>query len=362
MNLTIPAASDYHVHLRQGDMMAAVAPHTASQCGRALLMPNTTPPVAAAEDVERYRQEAVRALGPDCDPVMTVKLLPATTPETIRAAMGAGAVAAKLYPEGVTTNAHDGVPGDWLAQNPKDAEGAGRFRDCLKEMERVGMVLCCHGEMPGHRTFICSDRSWPETDRIGGFVPFLTSVVATHPRLRVVLEHVTTAPEVDFVRAWRHRGRTVAATITPHHLTTTLEDIVGGMLKPHLFCKPVPKFEEDRLALVAAATSGEPCFFLGSDSAPHLKGKKEAKECCAGVFNAPVLLPVLAEVFEAAGNLGHLANFTSRDGDMFYGLPPTGREVTLVKEDWQVPDSYDTPDGPVVPFRSGETLRWRVAT
>jgi dihydroorotase len=309
-------------------------------------MPNTEPPVLTGADAERYRKEIVSALpldaagasgasGAGFEPLMTIKLVPSTTPAVVRDAAAAGVVAGKLYPEGVTTNSSDGVR-DVMA-----------LRDVFAAMSDAGMVLCLHGESPDA---FCLDR---EAQFLAEVLP---SLARSFPDLRIVLEHVSTAAAVDWVRGWD--GGNVAATVTVHHLLLTLDDVVGGMLAPHHFCKPVAKRPADRAAIVAAAVSGDPRFFLGTDSAPHARAAKESAHGCAGVFTAPVALPVLATVFEEQGALDALDAFCSAHGAAFYGLPPATGTVRLVRSPWTVPSEVDG----IVPFRAGTTLPWRVDT
>jgi dihydroorotase len=337
--LTLRRPDDLHLHLRDGDLLRAVVRHSSGPFARGLVMPNTVPPVLTATDAEAYRKEIRDAVpaGHRFEPLMTIKVVPSTTAETVRQARAAGVVAAKLYPEGVTTNSADGVR-DVMA-----------LALAFAAMAEVGMVLCVHGESP---EAFCLDR---EARFVDHTLPRLVDEV---PDLRIVLEHVSSATAVDWVRSaptgldGRHR---VAATVTVHHLLLTLDDVVGGMLAPHHFCKPLAKRPEDRDAVLAAALSGDPRFFLGTDSAPHRRRDKESAEGCAGVFTAPVALPVLAEVFEDHGALPRLDAFTGSHGAAFYGLAPNEGTVRLVKEPWVVPADH----GGVVPFRAGTTLRWQ---
>ena len=339
--LLLRRPDDLHLHLRDGDLLRAVVRHSSGPFARGLVMPNTVPPVLTATDAEAYRKEIRDAVpaGHRFEPLMTIKVVPSTTAETVRQARAAGVVAAKLYPEGVTTNSADGV---------RDVAAlAGAFA----AMAEVGMVLCVHGEAPDA---FCLDREAAFVDRT------LPDLLAGFPDLRIVVEHVSTAAAVERVRAEPPGpdGRPrLGATVTVHHLLLTLDDVVGGALAPHHFCKPLAKRPEDRDAVLAAALSGDPRFFLGTDSAPHRRRDKEGPEGCAGVFTAPVALPVLAEVFEDHGALPRLDAFTGRFGAAFYGLAPNEGTVTLRKEPWVVPADH----AGVVPFRAGATLRWRVA-
>jgi dihydroorotase len=345
-SVTLRRPDDFHLHLRDGDLLAAVLPSSSAVFGRGLVMPNIEPPVLTGDDAERYRKQVVGAR-PATDaerfePLMTIKIVASTTRRVVDEARAAGVVAGKLYPEGVTTNSADGV---------RDVMALG---EVFQAMSVAGMVLCLHGETPD--TF-CLDREGRFVDEV---LPYLAG---TFPDLRIVLEHVSTAAAVAWIRAQpastgRRTGRRtgVAATVTVHHLLLTLDDVVGGMLSPHHFCKPVAKRPEDRAAIVAAATSGDPRFFLGTDSAPHLRGAKECAQGCAGVFTAPVALPLLAELFDDRGVLDRLDDFCSGFGADFYGLPRNEGTVRLVREPWVVPDEL----AGIVPLRAGATLPWRV--
>lgn len=322
---------DMHVHLRDGEQLRAVAPYTAEHFGRALVMPNLSKPVLDGGDVAAYMtkiHEATR--GHDFQPLMTVKLLPSTTGAVLESALRAGAVAAKFYPEGVTTNSDDG------------ARSITELYPALAAMQDLNLVLCLHGETPG---VFCMDRE-------NHFLQDLERAALDFPRLRMVLEHVTTRDAVDVVE---FLPKNVAATITPHHLEITLDDVVGDKLRPHLFCKPIAKRPTDRAALIRAATSGSSKFFLGTDSAPHKVGSKECSSGCAGVFCAPTALSVLAQVFTDAGASENLEKFACKNGADFYDLQYNRGEVHIRRESWIVPNFY----GDVVPYRAGETLAWR---
>jgi len=342
MQLLLERPSDFHVHLRQGDMLRLVAPLSAAHFGTVLVMPNTTPPVLTGEDALSYRVEILRAVeghpgGSQFDPRMTIKLIQTTTPETIAQAARVGVIAAKLYPVGVTTNSNDGVT-DILELAPVFAA-----------MEEAGMVLCLHAEEPG--VFVL-DREEAFLDR------WLQWLTTNWPLLHIVVEHLTTSAGVAYVAS---AGPYVAATITAHHLALTLDDVIGGELHPHHFCKPVAKRARDREMLIGAATRGPGRkFFLGTDSAPHSRNKKECASGCAGVFTAPIAIPLLAEIFEKVGQLGALSAFVSA-GDAFYGVhkPALLRPLIVEKCDWRVPESYG-PYGPVIPLMAGKTLSWKV--
>ncbi len=327
---TMRRPDDFHVHLREGAMLDKVVGYTSQSFGRALVMPNTTKPILTGEDAVAYKKDILRIRGEEFQPLMTIKLVRSTTPTIIREAKAAGVVAAKFYPEGVTTNSEDGMP------NLADSHPV------LQEMERQGMVLCLHGETPG---VFCMDR---ETV----FLSDLSAIANTFPKLKIVLEHVTTFDAVSEVSALPDN---VAATITVHHLFLTLDDVVGGMLKPHHFCKPIAKTPEDRESLLDVAMSGNPKFFLGTDSAPHARGKKECASGCAGVFTAPVAMALLVDLFEQHGTLDRLEGFTSEFGARFYGLPLNEEKVTFTRDPWVVAEVV----GDVVPFKAQEVLNWR---
>jgi dihydroorotase len=337
-HFTLPSLSDLHVHLRQDDLLARVAPYTDRCCAYALVMPNLTPPVTTPERLIAYLDSLKKHLK-RTTPLLTFKLLAQTTPEMVRALRDAGAVAGKLYPEGVTTNSQDGIGRECLLR-PQDVP---RFLDALHEMERLDLALCLHGEMPG--TF-CLDREHE-------FLPFVAWLVDAFPKLRVVLEHITTAEAARLVKDASDRGKRLAATITAHHLMLTLDDVIGDKLRPHHFCKPIAKRPQDVEALWAVVR--HPAFFLGSDTAPHLVPDKECAEGCAGVFSAPVLPEVLASLFEARDALDALPDFVAGRGNAFYGLREQNATLRLVKQEWRVPDQC----GGVVPYLAGRQLAWR---
>lgn len=327
---SMPVPDDFHVHLRRGGMLHTVLPHTTGMFGRALVMPNTIPAIVTAEDVRRYRREIMAASPERFIPLMTIKLLNGrTTPEVVLQAREEGAVAAKLYPVGVTTNAEDGV---------RDAEA---LAPVFGAMESAGMVLCLHGEKPD--TF-CLERE-------AAFLPALVAIAGAFPNLKIVLEHVTTAAAVDTVAGLTSN---VAATITAHHLLLTLDDVVGGALNPHAFCKPVPKTPSDREALWRVIEDGNPKFFLGTDSAPHPISSKECPAGCAGIFAAPVAMPALVTAFDRRSLLKRLPDFAARFGADFYGLQQNEGEAVFVRRPWTVPSRYKD----VVPFLAGTQIEW----
>lgn len=340
--LEIRRPDDWHVHFRDGAMMRAVLPETARHFGRALVMPNLVPPVVTGADAADYRDRILSAKprGTPFRPLMTLYLTEETSVRDLRAAAEIGLVAAvKLYPAGATTNSAAGV------------RDFGRIRRVLETMAQVGLPLCVHGEVVD-----------PDVDVFDREAVFLERVLdpirRDVPGLRVVLEHVTTREGVDYVRAG---GPGIAATITVHHLLLDRNHILAGAIRPHFYCLPVAKRATHRDALVAAATSGAPCFFLGTDSAPHLDAAKLAPCGCAGCFTAPVALAWLAEVFERAGALDRLEGFASLHGAAFYRVPPAEDRVALLKgAPRPAPAPLMTEDGPVTVFDPGLPLHWSV--
>jgi dihydroorotase len=326
---------DFHVHFRQGEMLRNVVRETAGIFGRALVMPNTQPPISDGISAARYRHEIMRATeGLNFTPLMTIKLFDdgRTTYKTIRDAATHGVIAAKLYPAGVTTNSHDGV---------KDIQ---KLDEVFSEMEEQCMVLCIHGENPSS---FCLDK---EKD----YIPYIRHIHDTNPSLRIVMEHISTQAAVNFIRGMN--SSRLAATVTAHHLVLTLDDVIGAKLYPHNFCLPVAKTIHDKVALLEAVTSGDKRFFLGSDTAPHLKEHKECSECCGGCYTAPILMPLLATVFEEMGALDKLEDFTSKFGADFYKFQPNHGTITLRRSEWTVPSVING----VVPFRAGKQLGWKV--
>lgn len=317
-------------------MLAAMVPLTARYFARALVMPNTNPPILTWEDVAVYRGEILAASPPGFEPLMTIKIVPGTKPGQIRKAHQAGVTAAKLYPDGVTTGSAGGVR-DFKALSPTFAA-----------MEEAGMVLCLHGEDPGEDVF-CLDRERVFLDNT------LPWILNEFPGLKVVMEHLSTAAAAHIVRF--NGSDNLAATVTVHHLVNTLNDVIGGMLVPHNFCKPIPKYPQDRERLIAAVTEpGQTKFFLGTDSAPHDRSAKECACGAAGTFTAPLALPLLAQIFEREGALDQLEAFTSVNGARFYGLPLNQGTITLEREPWTVPEQYNG----VVPLMAGQQIDWKV--
>ncbi|SHE84248.1 dihydroorotase [Thermomonas hydrothermalis] len=339
--LTITWPDDWHLHLRDGQALQAVLPHTAAQFRRAIVMPNLRPPVTSTAQAAAYRERilAARPVGSDFEPLMTLYLTDNTPPEEIHRARASGFVhAVKLYPAGATTNSDSGVT------DLKHTYAA------LEAMQETGMVLAIHGEVTD-RDIDVFDREKVFIDRV------LIPLRKTFPALRIVLEHITTQDAVDYVR---DAGSGIAATLTAHHLLYNRNAIFTGGLRPHYYCLPVLKREQHRQALLAAATSGDPRFFLGTDSAPHARGDKEADCGCAGCYTGLHALALYATAFEAVGRLDRLEGFASHFGADFYRLPRNTGTLTLQKTAWQVPAELPYGERTLVPLAAGETLDWRV--
>jgi dihydroorotase len=340
--LTLARPDDWHLHLRDGAALAAVVGATARVFGRAIVMPNLRPPVTTTALAAAYRSRILAALpnGAAFEPLMTLYLTDNTPAAEIAAAKAAGFVhAVKYYPAGATTNSDSGVT------------RIERAYPALAAMEKHGVVLSLHGEVTA------ADVDMFDRERV--FVDtILPELLRDFPGLRIVLEHVTTREAAEFVAA---APATVAATITPQHLLYSRNALFAGGLRPHFYCLPILKRESHRQALVQAATSGSPKFFLGTDSAPHPRQAKEAACCGAGCYSAHAALELYAEAFEDAGALARLEGFASHFGADFYGLPRHADTVTLVREPWPVPAAYPFGDDALVPLRAGETVRWRVA-
>lgn len=343
--LVIRRPDDWHVHLRDGAMLRAVLPYTAAQFGRAIVMPNLKPPVATAKDAAAYRARILDALpaGVDFQPLMVAYLTEGTDPDDIAAGFRDGVLTAvKLYPANATTNSAAGVT------------SLSRVARVLDRMAEIGMPLLIHGEVTDPDVDIF-DREAVFLDRE------LAPLLERHPTLKVVLEHVTTADAVDFVRAHADSDR-LGATITAHHLLINRTDIFRGGIRPHLYCLPIAKRERHRLALVDAATSGEASFFLGTDTAPHTVMAKESACGCAGIFTAANALELYVEAFDAAGALDKFEAFASLNGPAFYGLPAAEERVLLERRTSVAPDVVLLPEGDgVLPFRGGEKLAWSFA-
>ena len=340
-SLSIARPDDWHLHLRDGAAMRSVVAATARVFGRAIVMPNLKPPIATVAMAAAYRDRIVAARTPDSgfEPLMTLYLTDNTSADEIARAKACGFVhAVKYYPAGATTNSDSGVT------------SIDRAYPALAAMERESLVLAVHGEV--------TDADVDVFDRERVFVERqLARIVRDFPALRVVLEHVTTREAVDFVAA---APPTVAATITPQHLLYSRNAMLVGGVRPHLYCLPVLKRETHRQALVRAATSGNPKFFLGTDSAPHARGTKETACGCAGCYSAPAALELYAEAFDDAGALERLEAFASVFGADFYGLPRNRDRVTLVREPWEMAAELAFGADTVVPLRAGERIGWRV--
>ena len=338
--ISLRRPDDWHVHLRDGAMLAAVAPYTAHQFGRAVIMPNLVPPITTPDAALAYRARIKAALPPAShfEPLMTLYLTDDADPEVVERGYREGAwIAAKLYPARATTNSHFGVT------------DIARIAPALERMERIGMPLLVHGEVTD-----------PDVDVFDREAVFLEQILIPlrHrlPDLRIVFEHVTTEEAASYVA---EAAPGIAATVTPHHLVINRNALFTGGLRPHAYCLPVAKRERHRQALRRAATGTSGRFFLGTDTAPHLVAAKEADCGCAGIFCAPAALEVYATVFEECGALDRLEAFASLNGPGFYGLPPNSEMVTLVREPATVPELLAGDLGGVKPFLAGETLPWR---
>ncbi len=344
-SISIHTPDDFHVHFRRGEHMNSYVHRSAQWAERALVMPNTVPAIRTAADALRYKEEILRAAKTkdgrkNFTPLMTCKLYPDHSAAEIRAMKDAGIVACKLYPQGVTTHAEDGVH-DALA-----------LAEVYREMQEQEMVLCIHGECPD--SFVL--------EREKNFLKTLAGIQTIAPRLRIVLEHVSSAEAVDYVRS--DTSGMLAATVTVHHALFNLQEMLGGFLNPHLFCKPLLKCPQDTRAIQGALLEENEKFFLGTDSAPHQREDKECASGCAGVYSAPVALPLMTQFFYNArahfaktdGWVHALEKFTSLYGTRFYQLPRNTTKLRLVKEPWTVPNLMDG----VVPLCAGQTLEWKV--
>lgn len=339
--LTITCPDDWHLHLRDGAAMRDVLPDSARQFSRAVIMPNLKPPVTTVADALAYRRRILDALpaGLEFDPLMTLYLTEGTSPEEIRrVAEEPEIVALKLYPAGATTHSEAGVA------------TLEKIYPVFEAMERYDVPLLVHGEVTDAEVDIF-DREKAFIDR------HLTAIASRFPALRIVLEHVTTRDGVQFVQ---DGGPNIAATITAHHLLYNRNALLAGGVRPHFYCLPVLKRETHRLALVEAATSGNPNFFLGTDSAPHPRSQKESVCGCAGCYTARGALELYATVFESAGALDKLEAFASFNGPDFYRLPRNRAKIAIEKSEWKMPEAIPFGDDTLVPLRAGETIGWRV--
>ena len=342
--LTLIRPDDWHLHVRDGASMQAVVAASAAQFGRAIIMPNLKPPVTTSAQSLAYRERILAALaagggGQGFEPLMTLYLTDATAPDEIRRAQDSGVVkAVKLYPAGATTHSDAGVT------------SMARIRPALEALQAVGMPLLVHGEV--------TDPAVDLFDREARFIDeVMIPMRRDFPALKVVFEHVTTREAADYVR---EAEGPIAATITAHHLLYNRNAIFSGGLRPHWYCLPVLKREVHREALVTAATSGSPRFFLGTDSAPHARQLKEHATACAGCYTAPHAMGLYALAFERAGHLDRLQGFASEFGPDFYGLPRNRERLTLVREPWEIPERLPLGDDEIVPLAAGETLAWQV--
>lgn len=340
--ITITKPDDWHLHLRDGEMLGTTVPHTARSFSRAIVMPNLKPPVTTVEQALAYRQRIINALPTDTNfsPLMTLYLTDnLAQEELVRLSEEPAVVAVKYYPAGATTNSDSGV------------SSIDRVMPSLEVMAKRGIPLLIHGEVTDGEIDIF-DREQRFIDTV------LAPLRAQLPELKVVLEHITTANAAEFVT---EQSSNVAATITVHHLLYNRNHLLAGGVRPHFYCLPVLKRNSHQLALIEAATSGNPKFFLGTDSAPHPKGDKETACGCAGIYTAPGALELYAEVFDQADALDRLEGFASLNGPRFYGLPLNTEKISLVRDSWQMEESFQFGSNTVIPVRAGETLHWRLA-
>lgn len=338
--LTITRPDDWHIHLRDGDVLNDTVRDISRYMGRAIIMPNLIPPVINTERALAY-QERILTAQPNSSfkPLMTIYLTDNTSSEEIKKAQASGQVyAAKLYPAGATTNSDSGVT------------STDNISSALETMQAVGMPLLIHGEVTKHDIDIF--------DREEEFLTtVLTPIVKNYPQLKIVVEHITTANAVEFVE---NAGKNVAATITAHHLMFNRNDLLVGGIKPHFYCLPILKRNTHQQALIKAATSGSPKFFLGTDSAPHAVEQKESACGCAGSYTAHAAIELYAEVFELEGALDKLEGFASFNGPDFYNLPRNNDTITLEKSSWLVPETMTFGESKVIPIKAGEQLTWKV--
>jgi len=340
-HLTLLRPDDWHIHLRDGAALRTTVAHAAARFARAIVMPNLTPPVVTTEQALAYRTRVLALVpaGAQFEPLMTLYLIDSTPAEEIRRAKQAGIAAVKLYPAGATTHSESGVT------------AIEKVYPALEAMQVHDLPLLVHGEVTDTGTDIF-DREAVFIERV------LDPLIRRFPRLRIVFEHITTATAADFVAA---APATVAATITAHHLLYNRNALLAGGVRPHYYCLPVLKREDDRLALLRAATSGNPKFFLGTDSAPHERARKETACGCAGSYTAHAAIELYAEAFEQAGALDRLEGFASYCGADFYRLPRNTDRITLLRQTWSAPETYPLGDGALVPLRAGSEIAWRLA-
>ena len=339
-SLTLTRPDDWHVHVRDGIALHTVVPHTAAQFARALVMPNLKPPVTSAAQALAYKQRILAAVprGAAFEPLMTLYLTDNLPPDEIRRAKEAGVVAVKLYPAGATTNSDAGVT------------DIRKTYATLEAMQREGLTLLLHGEVTS-----------PDIDLFDREAVFIDQQLIPlrrdFPQLKMVMEHITTREAAQYVHG---ADRYLAATITAHHLLYNRNAIFLGGIRPHYYCLPVLKREVHRVALVEAATCGSPKFFLGTDSAPHAAHLKEHATGCAGCYTANAAIELYAEAFDAASKLDQLEGFASLHGPAFYGLQPNAGTITLERQAWTVPESYEFGEARLKPLRGGETLQWKL--
>ena len=327
---------DMHLHLRDGDMLKLVGPLTSNTFSGALIMPNLVPPITTKEALLAYKQRIKEACkDDDFEPYVTLFFQTTYTYDFLKDVKD-DIIGIKLYPAGITTNSQTGV-------SSMDVEV---LRPTLEAMSKLGIPLCIHGETNG---FVM--------DREKEFMPIYESIASTFPDLKIIMEHITTSDAIDLLDKYDN----LYATVTLHHLLITLDDVAGGALQPHLFCKPIAKRPEDRTALLNTALKGHPKLMFGSDSAPHPKHKKECCGCAAGVFTSPIALQVLTELFDKYQSLDKLNAFVSLNAQKVYGLKPVKKTIKLVKKDFEVPAIYEYKDENVVPMYASETIAWSIA-
>ena len=334
-NFAINQALDMHLHLRDGEMLKLVGPLTSNTFSGALIMPNLVPPITTKEALLSYKERIIEACSEDdFDAYVTLFFKNDYSYEFLEDVKD-DIIAIKLYPAGITTNSDTGV-------SSMDIED---LRPTLESMSKLGIPLCIHGETNG---FVM--------DREKEFMPIYESIASSFPELKIIMEHITTKEAIELLDKYDN----LHATVTLHHLLITLDDVAGGMLQPHLFCKPIAKRPEDRSALLQAALKGHPKLMFGSDSAPHPKHKKECCGCAAGVFTSPIALQVLTELFEKNGKLDNLNAFVSLNAQKIYDIKPVEKTINLVKKDFIVPAVYEHGVEKVVPMYAGETLAWSI--
>ncbi len=339
-SLTITAPDDWHIHLRDGDALNLTVPHAAHSFERAIIMPNLIPPVMNAEQALAYKARINEKVpeGEHFEPLMVLYLTDNTDAATIEAAKAEGVVACKLYPAGATTNSDSGVT------------SLENIAEALSAMETQGMLLLVHGEV--------TDSNIDIFDREAEFIEQkLKAIVRDYPKLKVVMEHITTADAVNFVT---NAGENIAATITAHHLLYNRNHMLVGGIRPHYYCLPILKRNTHQQALISAATSGNPKFFIGTDSAPHTQGRKETACGCAGAYTAYAPLSLYAQAFDDANAMDKLEGFTSHYGPDFYGMPRNTRQVTLEKFSWTMPTSFDYCGEKLIPLCADESIQWQV--